>query len=476
MTCPGCANLSVFQDTVLVDDMPLRAVCRQCGYEVPIHKGNERRFRILPKLNPAIKAVNHWNLVPGLESQPAPVPVMEGKERQVEKSFRQQTLEVSSMFLAALQGASEMRANVERLVMAITEDMERSMGEARCIESWNPKLLFQFMMAPLGSLDANCLDPSIRLRSKFIIAPNFYPRLHGFPVAMQGGFYVQAVTPYSQLAFPLETHLLDSLQIEAPTKLRILGDKVVGDGLHREWMHVEGAVPDEDHGLNSPSLAIEDRRLVRTWLTKQGSRGWYAMDLAKLFFPYHAGMLESDCNIEAVLELQKEFTCTGRMVVCWQDVPLARQAVAILGHGMRHAKLILRNGAPVDWHHGFKLEYSDKRLFVEESCDMDRVRHHLTENTIGLLIVDATDSMPPLEFWHELHRYTGPLIVILREPFLDTFDENEYAAAVYSLVHTVSAIADTREWRKAWRAYEQSPPDAVRRALDAMRIKWGRRD
>ena len=121
--------------------------------------------------------------------------------------------------------------------------------------------------------------------------------------------------------------------------------------------------------------------------------------------------------------------------------------------------------------------FSEKKMFAYETTEkFSEIPYHPDANRIGMLVVDATDMMPSLEFWHWLHCYDGPLIVLLREPFLDTFDENEYAAAIYSLVNTVSVLPDKKAWRTAWRAFEQKPPEAISRALSFLRVNWGRKD
>lgn len=485
MRCDACQQVLSFPRNVSKADVPCRMVCELCGHAFQILDPEDRRYALLPKIPMSEVSKGNWIYAGGIADQPMDIPLETVLEQESQvpdgaktQSFAQRNAEYGSLFLAALQGVNELRNDLRIVAEKIVEEHAKALGEQWCIESWNPRLMYHFLMNPVAALPTSCLDQSIADRCRYLLCPKFYSRIHGFPIGLHGGFYAQALTPYAMMGFPLEIHLAETLGIKPATKLRIAGSKVIGDNLFREWPDIDGAVPDEDHSHESPSIAIKDRRLVRTWIAKNGGNPWPATDIRDQFFPYHEDMLAEDCDIEAIMEFHKTFSCTGRMVLAWDNVKLARMAVSVVGHGLRTIKMILSDSTrEVNWHEGIDLQFANKKLFVYETTEnFSEIPYHADADRTGLLVVDATDIMPSLEFWHWLHCYEGPLVILLREPFLDTFDENEFASAIYSLVHSASVLPDKKAWHTAWRSFAQNPPESISRALDSLRVNWGRRD
>lgn len=475
--CPLCSEVGNFGLDITEDMLPIRLACTGCSTVLTITEASKHLYKRMPKIvgtRPSVVAFVRAPEEKLPEPEPAAKPVAVAKKSDRPPSFHDQMEECSATFLSALHQAEEIRLQIAKLSEGIAEQMDRMLGESQAILSWNPRLIYHFLMNPVGALPAGCLDPTIDKRTKYLLCPKFYPRLHGFPIGLHGGFYLQAITPYSQLAFPLERHLSDELEIPIGTQLRIAGDKVIGPGLHKEWVHVEGTVPDEDHRITNPSLLVKDMRRVRQWIAKNGGKPWDNLMIEKEFFPYHSEMLEADCDLEAVKRFRMTFPVQGRTIICWQNVEFARMTVAVTGHGIRTTKLIVSDGPMRNWHEGFKLELEDRRLFTHCTTQnyMDYMRFS-GPGSVGLLIVDASDAMPPLEFWEELYDYAGPLIILLREPFLDTFDENVLASTIYGLCNSISMVPDQDAWRKAWRSYEKNPPESIQRVFDSIRLRFG---
>lgn len=475
MECPTCKKVLSFGANVTSETVPVTLCCPFCPYQFSIGNKDEERYKRLAKIPYTRKSEGMWGI---LEKEDMPV----GDEASIVEqelsdippavkvaSFSSQVKDLGATALSFLKQADDIRAAVQEMADQMGYEMRKELDQCDAMKEWNPQLLYHFIRNPFSKIDANCLDPMIEPYSGFLLSPKFYPKLHGFPISCRGGYYVQAVTPYSQLAFPLENHVAESLDLRVAEQLEIYGDKLIGKSLPLLWKEVPGCAEDVDHSILNPSLVIQERVTVRKWMAAHGAMPW--QPLAKIkeeFFPYHEGMLKADCDIEGILNFREQFTCTGRAVVCWQSIPLARMAASVLGHGMRGIKVVFSNGKPHDWHGGFKLEYEDKRQFVYMDTDQRHKIHVL--NQVSLMIVDATDVMPPLPFWNWLHEYQGALIVILRDGLLDTFEENEYAQAIYSLANLVSVIPDSNHWRNAWKSYECDPPESILRTLSAMRF------
>lgn len=483
MTCK-CGRLLGFGLPVTSEDIPVELLCEKCGHSFVVSSPEEaERYSKLRKFPVERKNDGLWMMIRKSETPMSVHQGDEGKEpeqvvqEEVGKipkqaatpSFVELVKDMSATGLSFMHQAKHIESLVQQLADSMGDDMRRELEVANSVASWNYQLLYSFIRNPFSKIQANCLDSAIEPYSGFILCPKFYPNLHGFPISCKGGYYLQAVTPYSQIAFPLETRIAETLSIEPAVDARILGGKIIGPGIVHHWKDIPGTEPDYDHNANNPSLVVVNWLAARKWLAKHGAKPWPVINIKEEFYPYYSGMIKSDCDVEAIAGFYETLSCTGRVALCWQNFVLSRVAASVAGHGMRGIKVIWSDSDErPDWHGGFSMEFADKKQFVYMRTDeVSKVR---VLNHVSLMIVDTIDSMPPLEFWDWLHGYTGALVIILKDPMLDTFEENEYAEAVYSLVNHVSIMPDDATWRNAWKQYETSPPEAIQRTLTALKF------
>lgn len=473
--CPKCQTVQAFSQDFDDTMAPLTVACSKPGCDWSyVLEANDLSFLTVPKIDPIKPTEGAWKISAGSSGEETP-PAKAVDYSAI--SFSKRLDQAGVAFLSGLQIIESLKEDLQKTADNFRQEIETIYSQISGFhDAWNPKLIYHFLLHPFATMPAHPLDRELnKAGCFFFLTPKFYSKLHGLPLNTKGGFYMQFISPYTQLGIPLEPHIRKELKVHGPLDLRFHYSKIVGRSLEDYWDKIAGVILDEDHSVNSPSVLVEDKRSARMWMVKHGLPAWnYHPTPPEAVFPVAEKWIREG-EEKVYLDAFQQFLRTGRMAIAWTDVPLARAFGLYLGTAYRGYKLVIV-GQPRDrvvqgseewgnvasWKAKFQHHLNTRKDFVFH--DWTDFNSLVGLNEFELVMVDIAGGVP-LEFLDRLHDYNGRLLLVLDDPLMDTLEENEVAPAIYSLCNTAHFYAGEEAWNHQWKSLERELPEALARSL-----------
>lgn len=446
MECPSCHNVNKFAFSCYSDRAPLMISCPHCMYD-KIVEPSDTRYMLLPKVDPTITCDNYW----GIRLDQKVVEDKSATAEQIAKeldtsspdikqaSFSERLNEAAESFLTGLAIIDVLKKDLSKVSHDFKEEIERVYQHSECFKhGWNMEMVQHFLMHPFSAFNADAIDARLQY-AKFMISPKFYTGIHGVPIGTHGGMYVQLITPYSELYFPVESWLREELEVPAHHALTVKGGKVWGptsdDWIDHHYKEIDGTTTDDDHSLYNTSILVEDKRLLRAWMVHHGNFGFHKTPVPSSDVMEGNLSLIKNYEENELEEVTKKFLTCGRIAMSWWPVGRARAAAMFLGTVLKGSKVIVTGGKELaseedSWSRIISLRFTGCHYFYKHKWSDFTTLFHFQQ--MAAVIVDVASGVP-LEFLEMLQDYTGKLILILPDPVMDTLEENELATACYSL-------------------------------------------
>jgi hypothetical protein len=487
MACPRCNKMQSFFQDYSQELAPYTISCPFCQWN-SIILPQDREYRNLPKVDLSVPVHGYWVIESVEKATGEAVGQLASEIQTIPESLRMSSFskrldEAAVSFVSGLQIIQSLKDDLDQVALHFKEEIETVHDQASSFRlGWNPKMLPLFLLRPFAAIPAHPLDTDLNhVGCFYLLSPKFYYRLHGLPLSTAGGFYLQLITPYTQMGLPIERWMRDHLGmgIKEPPDLRFHYSKIVGKSLHDYWKQIDGVIIDEDHSDRDPSVLVENKRRARTWLVKRGVPAWSFNPTSKTdLFPATETMMKAG-EEKVFYEAYQLFMRTGRMALGWKYTDDARSFALYLGTAFKGFKLII-GGTIKDKLKGFDYQTIDSwrdKLSTRKVRRNDHVFHHWSDfrtleglSEFDLVMVDVAGGVP-LEFLDRLHDYSGRLILILGDPLMDTLEENEIAPAVYSLCNSVHYHAGEQDWKEPWKEVERKVPEALARCLKTLGVE-----
>ncbi len=268
MTCPKCVTTSEFMEHVYVRDLPVILSCPKCQYKYGLSDETMLYFgRNLPKRDPKLSIIHAWvieqSTVEGQDDSDDTHGLLRKEVGKLPPELRTRSVheridEVGHLSLVMKRIEHSIRLDFRDAVQALIDEVNSSIGPYAYLRgAVDAESMAEFFEAPFMVMPFVFHDDRLKRFARIIAAPRFYQRIHGIPIGNGGGFSMQLICPYSDLADPSPDFLRKMLDIPDRPQLEMLNRKLIGDHLPYCWKDIPGIEEDVDHSKDHPLSCIE---------------------------------------------------------------------------------------------------------------------------------------------------------------------------------------------------------------------------
>jgi len=431
--CPECQGGVRVPIDIDTDDLPLACTCNLCGGNFDILGDG-----VFHKLDPSLYATAAYFTIDGMDK-------IEEKDNddpnpQQKKMFHEKADKMGSITRELFDLSGELTYEIDQFKRTVAEHfMEEWKHANEFKDKWNTKWFSAFVDNPFCVLSRKCDDKFADQYSRIIFFPQFFAPNFGFEIASKGGMRIEVTTQYSRIGFPLDRLNASRIGVPASLDLYVIGNKILGSSLEFCWKDIPGIQEDADSNENWHSIYIKDSQKARVWLARHGIPAWgYRL------------IENSELRVPIVMPELRQAPFSKMWDVFQRSSRMLYISNYILP-GMSFSKMLCSTFV------GLKVFFvgnsKKKQLWSAAVCGVDNrssgenfsdrvyiTNNHLINKDVllrsGLIVVDMTEELD-LGILDDLYDYTGKLLIVTSDPFMDCFEENHIAAKVYGLVSTV---------------------------------------
>lgn len=262
-----------------------------------------------------------------------------------------------------------------------------------------------------------------------ILAPRFYELPLGFPLEiLVGGWRGYLVNGMSRISYPLDAWIEKCLEMPVIPRLYLRGNKLLGQDFRALYRAIPGLIEDHDHSPNNPSMVVSRPREFRNWAVKQGVNPFPitritqsdSMQVDLTGVPFQT-ILANPKFVEAYAQ----FCETGRMMVAWDNMEMARDFIGLLTQSWNGETAILVSDEDFVNNYQDWKKYVGKGRWIMPANQFPNHLSHPLDSVAGpdikqrLIVVDCTACSIDDRLLSVLHLYSGNLILLVSDWMMD---------------------------------------------------------